>query len=111
LFQEKSVAKALVAGSKRERTIPRTPLEMIDLNQLKLTAIIMSSSGGNKALVEEASGKGYVIEQGTPLGTKWGKVLEIKKDMVIVDEQEESVTGEITIQRKEMKLQKPIGEN
>jgi type IV pilus assembly protein PilP len=110
LFQEKSVAKALVAGSKRERSIPRTPLEMIDLNQLKLTAIIMSSLG-NKALVEEASGKGYVIEKGTSLGTKWGKVLEIKKDMVIVDEQEESVTGEITMKRKEMKLQKPFGEN
>jgi len=110
LFQEKSVAKALVAGSKRERSIPRTPLEMIELNQLKLTAIIMSSLG-NKALVEEASGKGYVIEKGTLLGTKWGKVSEIKKDTVIVDEQEESVTGEITVQRKEMKLQKPFGEN
>ena len=110
LFQDKPVAKVLVAGSKSERSIPRTPLEMIELNQLKLTAIIMSSSG-NKAMVEEASGKGYVIEKGTLLGTKWGKVSEIKKDTVIVDEQEESVTGEIAIQRKEMKLQKPIGEN
>lgn len=110
LFQEQPVAKQTISTSKRKRPIPQTPLEKIDLNQLKLTAIIISSSG-NKAMVEEASGKGYVIEKGTPIGTKWGKVVEIKKDTVLVDEEEENLLGEITFKRKEMKLQKPFGDN
>lgn len=110
LFQDKPDVRRITATNKRKRAIPRSPLEKIHLSQLTLTAIIMTSSG-NKAMVEEASGKGHVIEKGTLIGTKWGKVFEIQKDTVLVHEEEENVLGEITVKRKEMKLQKPFGED
>lgn len=65
--------------------IPHTPLQKVDLSQLKLVGIIRASSG-NKAMVEEASGKGYVIEKGTFIGINCGRVGRILKDLVIIDE-------------------------
>lgn len=65
--------------------IPHTPLQKADLSQLKLVGIIRASSG-NKAMVEEASGRGYVIEKGTFIGTNCGRVGQILKDRIIVNE-------------------------
>ena len=65
--------------------ILHTPLQKADLSQLKLTGIICASSG-NRAMVEEASGKGYVIEKGTFIGINCGRVGRILKDRVIVNE-------------------------
>ena len=63
-----------------------TPLERIDLSQLKLVGIILASSG-NRALVEESSGKGYVIKTGTYIGVNSGKVVKIRKEKVVVEEE------------------------
>jgi len=65
--------------------IPHTPLQKADLSQLKLTGIIRASSG-NRAMVEQASGKGYVIEKGAFIGINCGRVTQILKDRIIVDE-------------------------
>ncbi len=65
--------------------IPHTPLQKADLSQLKLVGIICASSG-NMAMVEEASGRGYVIKKGTFIGINCGRVGQILKDRVIVDE-------------------------
>jgi type IV pilus assembly protein PilP len=94
----------------REKRLPRTPLERIDLSQLKLVGIIQSPSG-NKGLVEEATGKGYIISMGTYMGTNGGRVVEISKDRVIIEEEVDDVLGKLTLQRRELKLQKPFGEN
>jgi len=95
--------------SKRKKRIPRTPLENIDLGQLKLVGVILASSG-NRALVQEASGKGYIIKEGTYIGVNSGKVTEIKNDRVIVEEEIEDVVGNPTIRNKELVLPKPPGE-
>jgi type IV pilus assembly protein PilP len=103
LFQEKpSVA---LKKAKRKRRTPRTPLEKLDLSQLKLVAI-MRSPDGHKALLEDASGKGYVISKGSYIGTNAGKVVEIEKDRVIVAEEVEDAVGNVTTQRKVLKLNK-----
>ena len=62
LFKDEPEVAPVLA--KKKKRIPRTPLERIDLGQLKLVGIIMASSG-NRALVQEASGKGYIIKEGT----------------------------------------------
>ena len=95
--------------SKRKKRVPRTPLETIDLGQLKLVGVILASSG-NRALVQEASGKGYIIKEGTYIGVNSGKVTEIKNDRVIVEEEIEDVVGKPTIRNKELVLPKPPGE-
>jgi len=107
LFRDKPTV-ALVR-KKREKRVPRTPLEKIDLSQLKLVGIILASSG-NKALVEESNGKGYVIKKGTYVGTNAGKVVQIEKDKVIVAEEYEDVLGNVSLRNKELKLPKPPGE-
>jgi len=98
-------------GTEKQRKgrIPRTPLEMIDLGQLKLVAIMRAPSG-NKALVEEASGKGYIVTKGTYLGINSGRVIKVLKDRVVIEEEVESIVGKSTIQERELKLQKPLGE-
>jgi type IV pilus assembly protein PilP len=107
LFREKQTV-ALVKSKRKKRT-PRTPLEKIDISQLKLVGIILASSG-NRALVEESSGKGYVIKKGTYMGTNSGKVVKIEKDKVIVAEEYEDIRGNVTLRNKEIKLPKPPGE-
>jgi type IV pilus assembly protein PilP len=106
LFREKQVS---VKKKKRKKRVPRTPLERIDLSQLTLVGIILTSSG-NMALVEEASGKGYVIKRGTYIGTNAGKVSKINKANVIVEEEFEDVFGKVKIRKREIKLPKPPGE-
>ncbi len=100
-----------LSGAEKERKgrIPRTPLEMIDLGQLKLVAVMRAPSG-NKALVEEASGKGYIVAKGTYLGINSGRVVKVLKDRIIIEEEVESIVGKSTIQERELKLQKPLGE-
>ena len=105
LFQEKPV----LPQKKTRRRIPRTPLERIALSQLKLTAIILAPSG-NRALVQEASGKGYVIRNGTYIGLDGGKVVEIERGRVIIEEEIEDIVGKLTKRKQELKLAKPVGE-
>ena len=111
LFKEEPAitVSATTARKVRERRIPTTPLEKIDLSQLQLKAILRTA-GGNKALVEESSGKGYIIKKGTYIGTRSGTVVAILKDRVIVEEESEDALGKVTIQERELKLQKPLGE-
>ncbi len=107
LFKETPTVAAV--KKERKKRTPRTPLERIDISQLKLVGIILAESG-NKALVEEASGKGYIIKIGTYLGTNSGKVVKIEKDTVIVAEEYEDVLGNVTSRNTEIKLPKPPGE-
>ncbi len=111
LFKEETPEQKRPAASQpeRPRRIPQTPLEKIDLGQLKLTAIIRTPVG-NKALVEESSGKGYIIQKGTWIGVHAGRVQEITDDAVVVEEEIENALGEISLTKRELKLQKPPGE-
>lgn len=95
--------------SKRKKRAPRTPLERIGLDQLKLVAIIRAPSG-NKALVEDNSGKGFIIKKGTYIGLNAGIVSQINANSVVVEEELETLMGELTLQNTEIKLQKPAGE-
>ncbi|RJQ51259.1 MAG: hypothetical protein C4530_20320 [Desulfobacteraceae bacterium] len=100
-----------VSVEKREKNkrIPQTPLEKMDLSQVKLTAIIVAPNG-NKALVEEAGGKGYIVSKGTYIGLHSGVVTEISKNCVTVEEELEDIFGKIKRESKELTLQKQPGE-
>jgi type IV pilus assembly protein PilP len=94
---------------KQEKRLPLTPLQRIDLGQLKVVGIILSPTG-NKALVEEPSGKGYVISKGTYVGTNFGRVKQVLIDRVIVEEQvEDFFSGGMKPQTTELELQKRPG--
>jgi type IV pilus assembly protein PilP len=109
LFKEQSTQSITSAKDKRNKRTPQTPLERVALAQLKVTAIIRAASG-NRALVEDATGKGYVVQIGTYMGLNSGQVIRIDNDRIVVEEEIESVVGELTVQNNELKLQKPAGE-
>jgi len=108
LFKQTTVV-AKSSKKKRKKRVPRTPLERIDLSQLRLVAIVLAKSG-NRAMVEESTGKGYIISKGTYIGTNAGKVTNIQKHRVVVAEEVEDVMGNVSIRKTELKLPKPPGE-
>jgi len=105
----RSQSESRPAKKKLKKRIPRTPLEKMDFSQMKLVAIVKSPKG-DRALVEEAGGKGYIISKGTYMGLNAGKVTEIFKDRIVIEEAVENVLGEVVSQKRELKLQKPPGE-
>jgi len=92
-----------------ERRVPQTPLEKVDLSQLRLVGIVRSPMGA-RAMVEESSGRGYVVSMGTYMGLHSGKVTAIEGDRVVVTEIVEDLSGSVREERRELKLQKPTGE-
>jgi type IV pilus assembly protein PilP len=106
---DKQISADQTDKSKRKKRVPQTPLEKISLNQLKLVAIIRTSSG-NRALVEDNTGKGFIIKNGTYIGLNSGIVTQINASSIIVEEEIENLMGELILQNTEIKLQKPAGE-
>ncbi len=101
--------QGITTAKSRKKRVPQTPLERVAISQLKLSAI-MRSSKGNSAIVEDASGKGYVVRKGTYVGLNSGQVTRISKSSVMIEEEIEDVSGEFRVQNIELKLQKPAGE-
>lgn len=93
------------AKKKLQRREPRTPLERISLGQLRLTAV-MEMPDQNLAMVEEASGKGYVVKEGTYIGDQGGRITEVSPDAIIVEEKYLDVFGKVSVRKKQLKLQK-----
>lgn len=95
--------------NKPER-VRQTPLERIDLSQLTLVGVIKFTSG-YQAIVEEQSGKGYVIKKGTYIGTNYGQVADIQDDRIVVQEKVKDLLGKYQDRKSHLKFQKPLGEN
>ena len=87
-----------------ERRVPRTPLEKIDLSQLTLTAVLRLPQK-NQALVQDSSGKGYVVNEGTYVGNKGGQISKIFRDRIVVEEKFLDVFGKVSVRERELKLQ------
>jgi len=109
LLQEEADKPLVPEKPKKEKRQPATPLERVDISQLKLTAI-MKTPSGYKAMVEEQTGTGYIVEIGTFMGIHEGKVTEILKDRLIVEEEIEDASGNDTVRNTELKFQRPAGE-
>jgi type IV pilus assembly protein PilP len=64
-----------------------TPLQKMPLSEIQsgLKAIIWGQLG-SKALVEDATGKGYVVQEGTYVGQNDGIVKKIYQDRIVVEE-------------------------
>ena len=92
--------KSAGSGSRR---IGRTPLEKKELKDLKLVGIIKSDTG-NKALIQDSNGKGYVASKGTRIGINSGIVVKIDSSTIHI---EETLQNGETVIRK-LALQEPI---
>ena len=104
LIQDKPEESRPVVVDKRPKRI-LTPLEKIELSQIRLVAVIIME---NKqiAMVEEASGKGYEVGIGTYIGRNQGRVSEILSSSIVVKELVYDFKGRLKERVQEIKLHK-----
>ncbi len=109
LFKEKTFApQAASYKVKMKKRIPRTPLERMDISQMKLVAVIQAMSG-NRALVQDAAGKGFIVTKGTYIGTNSGQVINVLKDRLVIEEEIQNLLGAVSLQKRELRILKPPG--
>src|SRR4030042_928785 len=80
-----------------------TPLERINLGQVKLVALIWNIHNP-RAMVEDAGGKGYIIAKGTPIGKSKGIVTQITPAGVMIKEKYETPAGKVGPRAVTLKL-------
>jgi Tfp pilus assembly protein PilP len=100
--------KASTEGSGEAKRKPLTPLQRMALSEIQagLRAIIWGKMG-NKALVEDATGKGYVLTVGTYVGQNDGIVKKILEDRIVVEEYiRDPVENRLTTNEVVLKLKK-----
>lgn len=110
LIREEEAVERPEKRKKERLKRPKTPLEKVDISQLKLVGVIRAGTG-NRALVEQADGKGFIIKKGMFIGINSGIIVEIMRDRVIVEEEQEDWKGTVSKRKRELKLQKPPGED
>ncbi len=81
----------------------RGPLEQFDVSQLTVVAVVWGT-GRARALVEDPSGRGYIIQEGTPIGKNDGYVVRISDNSVLVEETYVDFSGEKTNNEIEMRV-------
>jgi len=64
---------------------PVTPLQMVPLSSIKLIAVITPKAAEPIAMVEDATGMGYIVKKGTPIGPNNGEVMGIFQSEDVVE--------------------------
>lgn len=82
-----------------------TPLEKMELSQVKLVAIVITPKL-KLAMVEEPMGKGYEVRVGTFIGKNGGQVSAINPDAIRVKEHVMDNKGQSVAHYQEIKLRK-----
>ncbi len=103
LIQEKSEDPVAFVDKRPKRIL--TPLEKIELSQIRLVAVIIMK-GRQIAMVEEANGKGYEVGIGTYMGKNQGRVFKIKKNSIMIKELAKDFKGQLKEKVQEIKLYK-----
>lgn len=73
---------------------PLTPLQKFDISQLNLVGIIWGIED-SKAILEDSTGKGYIISKGTYIGKKGGVVRSIERNKIIIERKFVNYLGKI----------------
>jgi len=101
------IAKRNQKTKKKINNRKLSPLEKLDISQLKLVAVINLQSGKKSvAMVEESNGKGYMVKIGTYIGQNFGRIIEIRNAEILIKERIKNFKGDFEEIIKKMKLQK-----
>ncbi|MFW6324904.1 MAG: pilus assembly protein PilP [Desulfovibrionales bacterium] len=89
-----------------------SPLERLDVMQLKLVGVIWNEDVPDKtlAMVELPDGKGFVLKKGERVGLNRGRVVSISQNKLKVLEESEDIFGDIVTKAVVLKLHSPTGE-
>ncbi len=81
-----------------------TPLQCMDVGQLHLVAIVIGDNAENLAMAEDASGIGYILKPGTPIGYRNGYVKAVLPDRVVIEEESEDIRGDVVLAQRVLLL-------
>jgi len=84
------------------------PLEQYDVNQMSLLAVVWNT-GSARALIQDPSGKSYIIGSGTRIGKNNGRVTAIDDNLVVVNETYVDFLGQETTKDIEMRIRRSEG--
>jgi Tfp pilus assembly protein PilP len=79
-----------VLESSRRAQVP--PLQQFEVTEFELVGIVAGKKE-NRALVQDASGKGYLIKVGTPIGKNQGRVVAIADRRILIEEKIKDFLG------------------
>lgn len=94
----------IVEREEAEKSKEKTYLETVELSQLELVSIAIGSKG-RWAVVRDSKNMGYVIKEGTAIGTNNGIVSKITEKEIVIKEEIENFRGE-TQSREIIKVSK-----
>ena len=101
------VSDQMVQAHEAEEAKSLTGMQLFELGQLNLVAILFSGDQA-LAMVQDSTGKGYVIKKGTKIGRR-GEVLKIFPNTVVVKEWLLDSSGKKFYRDNEMVLRKEGG--
>lgn len=87
---------------------PPTPLQRYEIGQLKLVAIIYDTQEP-RAVVEDEQGLGYIVRVGTAIGANGGRVRNIERGRVLIEEDSVDFYGESHLTNVVMELRTAEG--
>lgn len=99
-----SYVRQLVSVEDDELT---SPLQRFDLSQLLVTGIVWNTKRP-LALIQDPTGKGYIVARGAPIGKNRGRIVQIEDSRVVVKEtyvdfEERATTKEVDMYIHERK--------
>jgi Tfp pilus assembly protein PilP len=86
----------------------RGPLEQYDVNQLSLLAVVWNT-GTARALLQDPSGKSYIVGSGTRIGKNEGRVIDIDDNLLVVKETYVDFLGQETTKDIELRIRRSEG--
>ena len=101
---EKAATSSVDMNEIVEENVPLTGMQLFEPGQLTLVATLRKEAG-SVAMVEDFTGKGYVLLKGTKIG-KRGLVKEIDPNAVIIEETAVTRAGKEIITKVVMTLKK-----
>jgi len=84
------------------------PLQKLSLSQVELVGIILGTE--NRALIQESSGMGHIITQGTLIGENSGIVTKISLGRVTIKQHFKDYMGRVNTREVVLSLRKEEGE-
>ncbi len=82
--------------SVQEVALPRSPLEMFNLNQLNVTAIV-SGISSPRALVLAPNNETFIVRKNMRIGKNRGRVARITRRALYVEEEYRDPTGKLVV--------------
>ena len=95
--------RTFITSQEEDDIASPTPLQRYEIEQYRLTGIVWGVDRP-RALMEDPEGVGHVVELGTYVGRKWGKVTRIRADKIVITEEYLTPDGTLVVNPIEIGL-------